>query len=105
MNRYDNDPTTSAALGTLKAAYEGGAWTPGADLHHALLGRGLGGGIAYVGAICNTMYGFGVSAGISGSYGGPGNPLVWDLVVFMHELGRKYTKRLIMHLKISSILP
>jgi len=90
-NRYDNASSTSAALDTLKAAYDGtnGVWTPGADLHHALLGRGLNGGIAYLSVICNSLYGFGVSAGITGSYGGPGSPLVWDLVVFMHELGRE----------------
>ena len=70
-NRYDAITNTGDALTVLKTAYETDNWTPGAALHHALIGRNLGGGIAYVGAVCNQGFGFGVSGSLSGtSYGG-----------------------------------
>ena len=51
------------------------------DLHHALLSKDLGGGIAYLGVLCNPNYGFGLSGSLSGNYRGMGNPLVWDMMV------------------------
>jgi hypothetical protein len=60
------------------------------DLHHALLSKNLGGGIAYVSTICNHDYGFGLSAGLSGSFQSMGNALVWDMYVFMHEIGHNF---------------
>jgi hypothetical protein len=51
------------------------------DLHHALLRRDLGGGIAYLGTICNSNYGFGVSSGIVGNFVSMGNAAVWDIFV------------------------
>jgi hypothetical protein len=57
---YDSQTTTSGALGVMMSQYSNAnAWhytdsvtgeTP--DLHHAILYKNLGGGIAYVGAIC-----------------------------------------------------
>ena len=40
--------------------------TNGVDLHHALLRRDLGGGLAWVGKICSPYWGFGLSTGIRG---------------------------------------
>lgn len=54
------------------------------DLHHALLGKGLGGGIAYLGVICRPDYGFGLSGSLSGSYVSIGNSVVWDMMVVSH---------------------
>ena len=51
------------------------------DLHHALLGKDLKGGIAYVGVICREDYGFGLSASLSGSYRSMSNAVVWDMMV------------------------
>jgi len=51
------------------------------DLHHALLSKSLGGGLAYVGVICNSETGFGLTADISGSYQSMGNAVVWDMSV------------------------
>mmetsp|Transcript_22411 Transcript_22411/g.33016 ORF Transcript_22411/g.33016 Transcript_22411/m.33016 type:complete len:534 (-) Transcript_22411:74-1675(-) len=89
LTNYDSAGSTSAALTILENAYRE-SWTEGADLHHALLAANLGGGIAYVGTVCNERFGFGVSANIAGNYGGPGAQIVWDLVVFMHELGHNF---------------
>ena len=68
--RYNAASDTSQALDLLKQARDYGDWPQGADLVHAVLGRGLGGGIAYLGTICNTGFGFGVSAGLAGQYQG-----------------------------------
>lgn len=58
----------------------------GADLHHALLGKGLGGGIAYVGTLCRSDYGFGLSASLTGSYTSMDAATVWDMKVFTVRL-------------------
>lgn len=90
--RYDSDTSTSAALATQRTALDGADWPNSeADLVHAILGRGLGGGIAYLGVLCNRNYGFGVSAGISGSYqiSSP-QAMVWDIFVVAH--GKYYTE-------------
>lgn len=89
-NRYDGTTSTSGALDLIRGRFGGNEWTPEADLHHALLGANLGGGIAFLGTVCNTGFGFGISANMAGTYGGPGAEIVWDLVVFMHELGHNF---------------
>lgn len=57
------------------------------NLHHALLGHRLGGGIAYVGALCNPNFGFGLSANLEGNFASLDASALWDLTVFAHELG------------------
>jgi hypothetical protein len=62
---YDSKTTTSGALGVMMSQYSNAnGWhytdsvtgeTP--DLHHAILYRSLGGGIAYLSAICSSEYG------------------------------------------------
>ena len=56
----------------------------GTDVHHALLGKSLGGGIAYLGVLCNSNYGYGLSAGLAGSYTSMDNAVVWDMMVVSH---------------------
>mmetsp|Transcript_28603 Transcript_28603/g.58577 ORF Transcript_28603/g.58577 Transcript_28603/m.58577 type:complete len:376 (-) Transcript_28603:116-1243(-) len=63
----------------------------GHDIHHALLGKGLGGGVAYLGVLCNTAYGFGLSASLSGGYRSMDNSVVWDMMVVMHEIGHNFS--------------
>ena len=56
---------------------------------HMLSGQGLGGGIAYVSAIC-TGYGYAVSGNLGGSFPLPiedHNGNNWDLMVVAHETG------------------
>ena len=89
-NRYDSSGNTSQALDVLRNARMGSNFPAGANIVHALLGRQLGGGIAYLNALCNTNIGFGVSAGIVGAYEVGPNAMVWDIVVFTHELGHNF---------------
>jgi hypothetical protein len=60
---------------------------------HGLSGRGLGGGVAYLNALCNSEYGHGVSANINGFFPMPvqdNSHDNWDLMVVAHELGHNF---------------
>jgi hypothetical protein len=88
LNRnYDSAINSGTALDTMVARYGRTSWhytSPSGikpDLHHALLGKDLGGGVAYVGVICNPGVGFGVSGGISGAFVSMGNAAIWDMTV------------------------
>jgi hypothetical protein len=58
-------------------------------------GANLGGGVAYLNALCDQSFGFGVSGNIGGDIdwsgwtGQPGN-FTWDFVVVAHELGHNF---------------
>jgi hypothetical protein len=87
-NRYNSATSTTDALSIMRSAFAGSDWHyNNVDLHHALLAKDLGGGIAYVGALCNSNYGFGLSANLAGNFDGLGASTVWDLTVVAHELG------------------
>ena len=57
---------------------------------HQLSGRSLGGGISYLDALCNTSYGFSVSA-VDGSFNVLDPYKTWDLIVFTHETGHIFS--------------
>ena len=52
------------ALNVMRSNFSGENWKSvkgiPVDLHHALLGKNIGGGIAYGEAVCNTNIGFGI---------------------------------------------
>ena len=90
-NRYDGVSSTSDALKIMRTDFAGSSWHyDNIDLHHALLGNRLGGGIAYVGALCNSQYGFGLSANLVGNFESLGASTVWDLTVFSHEVRHQF---------------
>lgn len=90
-NRYDGASSTSDALTIMRTAFAGNTWHyDNIDLHHALLGNALGGGIAYVGALCNSQYGFGLSGNLAGNFQHMDASTVWDLVVLAHEIGHNF---------------
>lgn len=57
---------------------------------HFLSARNLGGGIAYLGVLCNGSYGYGYSASISGNFQITNPQPVWDLIVVTHEIGHNF---------------
>ena len=57
---------------------------------HQLSGRSLGGGISYLDALCNTSYGFSVSA-VNGSFNVLDPYNTWDVIVFSHETGHIFS--------------
>ena len=63
------------------------------DLAHFLSGRGLGGGVAWLGVMCNPDWGYALSANLGSNFPYPienNNGNNWDLFVFMHELGHNF---------------
>ncbi|HWP64676.1 MAG TPA: M12 family metallo-peptidase [Candidatus Limnocylindria bacterium] len=53
---------------------------------HMLSGKTVTGGIAYIAAVCNDYYGYGVSQ-VDGDFDLAYPSQIWDVVVFTHELG------------------
>ncbi len=104
LGLYDGaDPWTSTDGGgdvedlllEFRDSWTAGGWPASADLAHFLSGDSLGGGIAYVSALCNQSYGFGVSANLNGgldwnSFTGAASTSNWDFVVVAHELGHNF---------------
>ncbi|KAL7492436.1 hypothetical protein ACHAWT_004627, partial [Skeletonema menzelii] len=89
--RYNNIKNTMDGLNIMRNNWAGNKWSNSqVDLHHALLGKPLGGGVAYVGVVCNKNYGMGVSTSISGSFSSMGAGVVWDSMVFTHEIGHNF---------------
>jgi len=88
-NNYDTYTTTISALRRMQVLHKADSWSE-FDIHHGMLGRGLGGGIAYVGTVCNPSAGFGLSTGLTGSFEDLGADAMWDLIVVMHEIGHNF---------------
>ncbi len=62
-------------------------------LAHYLTFRGLGGGVAWVGTICDYDWGFGLSSGVGGGFPYPlqnNNNRNWPIFVTAHELGHNF---------------
>ncbi len=84
-----NAGSTGSQLPQFRSYWESNMSDVDRHLAHLFSGRGLGGGIAWVGATC-TSFGYAVSANLSGSFP---LPLIdhshnnWDVVVVAHELG------------------
>ena len=63
------------------------------NITHMLSGRGLGGGVAYVGVVCRSLYSYAVSGNINGSFPYPlqdNHWNNWDVVVVAHETGHNF---------------
>src|SRR5262249_6658824 len=77
--------TTDGELNEFKAYWLAHNGNISSHLKHLISGRGLGGGIAYVDAVC-TGNAFGVSA-IDANYTYPTFTATWDVNVLAHEMG------------------
>ncbi|MCA8979161.1 MAG: zinc-dependent metalloprotease [Planctomycetes bacterium] len=82
-------------LDEFRAAWAPSSWPVSADLAHFLSGASLGGGIAYVNALCSQSFGFGVSGSLHGmtnwaTWDFSPSVLSWDFVVVAHELGHNF---------------
>ena len=81
--------STSAQLPEFRNYWAANMAGIGRDVAQLLSARSLGGGIAWLNAIC-TDYGFGVCGNLSGNFPSPlvnNNGQNWDMMVFAHELG------------------
>ena len=93
----DAPGSTGEMLAEFKSAWSDGTntWPADADLAHFLSGASLGGGIAYLGVLCNQNFGFGVSANLRANinwqtWTGNSSPIAWDFIVIAHELGHNF---------------
>jgi len=89
-----NDPwtatNTSTALDQLQSYWTNNMGGTSRSTVHMLSGKNLGGGIAYVGALCDNSYGYGFSSSLSGNFNIDNPSVVWDLLVISHELGHNF---------------
>ncbi|MEY3143621.1 MAG: hypothetical protein RLY21_2114 [Planctomycetota bacterium] len=91
------DPWTAggsgAQLDQFVNAWGGGGGPAGSnprDLAHLISARNLGGGVAYLNAVCSPEIGFAVSGNLSGFFPFPlqnNSPQNWDIMVTTHEMG------------------
>ncbi len=89
----DSGGSTSQMLDEFRTAWSGNL-PAGAVLGHFISGASLGGGIAYLGALCDTtqQFTFAVSANLHGQTPVPitVSPLNWDFMVVAHETGHNF---------------
>ncbi len=82
--------TIRDALKLMRTTYTGTVGKDnGAHLRHALLGKELGGGIAFTDSVCDKNWGFGISSGLRGDIN---NMDLYDVFVFAHELGKSLNR-------------
>jgi len=87
------DPWSATSAGNalyeFRDYWESGMGTVSRALAHMVSGRGLGGGVAWLGSMCNS-FSYAVSGNINGSFPYPvadNSGQNWDLMVFTHEMG------------------
>lgn len=88
----ENGGGAGGMLGEFQNAWGNGQGPVNADLYHFVSGANLGGGVAYLPALCDQFWGFGVSGNIGGNTPIPvtQGSLTWDFMVIAHELGHNF---------------
>ena len=81
---------TSTALSEFLNYWNSNMGSVDRTVAHMLSGKNLGGGIAYVGVLCNRGYGYGVSASLGGNFDINNPRVIWDLLVVSHEIGHNF---------------
>ena len=89
----DGPGSSTSMLNEFVAAWSGNI-PAGAVLGHMVSGAGLGGGVAYLGVLCDSgqTASFAVSGNMHGETPFPiaVGPLNWDFMVFAHETGHNF---------------
>ena len=92
-----NDPWdssgTSSQLTAFVQYWQDNMTSVDRDLAHFLSGRGLGGGVAYLGGLCGGGSAYALSANLNGFFPYPivdNSNQNWDLMVFAHETGHSF---------------
>ena len=92
---FDNLTTTKEALKAMRLrprtsdfqSDDGGGGVRKIILYHAMLGRYLGGGIAFIDSVCDSKWGFGVTSDLSGTLNDMDENVLFDFFIFTHEVG------------------
>jgi hypothetical protein len=82
--------STSSALSEFRTYWNANRTNVSRSVAHMLSGKPLGGGIAYIGVLCNSIYGYGLTASLQGEFSTTQPWLFWDLLAVSHELGHNF---------------
>ena len=81
---------TNSALTQLRNYWKANRNGISRTIVHQLSGKNLGGGVAYLSALCDSNFGYGLSASLGGNFN-PANPqVIWDSFVVAHEIGHNF---------------
>ena len=83
--------TTSTALSELLSYWNANYTSVQRTIVHMLSGKNMGGGIAYLGALCNSSYGYGLSSSLSTTFSVTQPNLYWDILCYTHEIGHNFS--------------
>ncbi len=83
--------TTSDALNEVQSYWNANYTSVPRTIVHMLSGKNMGGGIAYLGVLCNSSFGYGVSASLSGHFSTTNPSLYWDILCYTHEIGHNFS--------------
>jgi len=81
---------TSAALDEFVTYWRNNMASVNRTLAHMLSGKGLGGGVAYVGVLCDNRYGYGLSSSLGYNFTPGTTQTLWDTLVVTHEIGHNF---------------
>jgi hypothetical protein len=89
LDPYSGASNSQNALNIMRSNYAGDNFGEGdgeIDIHHAFLGKNLGGGIAYLGVLCDKSYGFGLVSVMAGDFITSNDPSVQGTVRWIRDL-------------------
>jgi hypothetical protein len=82
--------TTSTALSELLSYWNTNYTSVQRTIVHMLSGKNMGGGIAYIGVLCNASVGYGLSSSLSATFSTTVPGLYWDILCYTHEIGHNF---------------
>jgi len=90
----DSDPWTtsscSSLLGEFRDYWNANRSSVQRTVAHFLSGKSTGCGVAYLGVLCNSSYGYGLSGSLAGNFSIDNPSVVWDILVVNHEIGHNF---------------
>jgi hypothetical protein len=81
---------TSTALSEYRTYWAANRDDVPRSIGHMLSGKRLGGGIAYIGTLCDSDFGYGLSASLNANFDLSNPSSVWDIYVVTHEIGHTF---------------
>jgi hypothetical protein len=82
--------STRAALDEVGNYWQANRSAVTRTLTHFMSGKNVNGGIAWVGTLCNSNRGYGVSMGLDGNFSAANPQIIWDSVAIAHEIGHNF---------------
>ena len=82
---------TSSALSEMLTYWTSNYTSVQRTIVHMLSGKNMGGGIAYIGVLCNFGYGYGLSSSLDTTFSLTNPALYWDVICYTHEMGHNFS--------------